>query len=131
MGVKGLMGLLQRFAPGAVALRPPEFYVNKRIAIDASCYLHRFVYGKEQWPKTPQHIAGFYSLALLCQQHRMLPTFVFDGELRVHEKKRELEKRNLEKIKDTCSLKFHQERATMLKALSETLTRIGCMQTSP
>ncbi|CAG8736736.1 3237_t:CDS:1, partial [Racocetra fulgida] len=102
MGVKRLNSLLKRYAPDSIAQKTLDQYKHKRLAIDGSIYLRKFVYGikatnsqGEMHPYT--HILGFYRMTLLLKQNNITPIFVFDGKTRIKEKSKELIRRNLAK----------------------------------
>ncbi|RUS21947.1 PIN domain-like protein [Endogone sp. FLAS-F59071] len=121
MGVRNLTKLLQRFAPSAIILRDPSELRGKRVAVDASCHLNRFIFGDDPHPH--RHLLGFYSLALYCRQHDIKPVFVFDGGTRVPEKKRELERRDRERHKVDMSLELSKERKARLEEWIASLDR--------
>jgi flap endonuclease-1 len=94
MGIKGLMPLIQEFAPGAVReLQGPEAYTGRIVAIDASMSLYQFLiairgHGREGGPATvltnsegeqTSHIQGMFNRTIKLLESGVKPVYVFDG----------------------------------------------------
>ena len=78
MGVKGLWSLVE---PVAQPVRL-ETLTNKRLAVDASIWLHQFLKAmrdKEGNPLRGAHIVGFFRRICKLMFYGVKPVFVFDG----------------------------------------------------
>ncbi|KAG0264407.1 Elongation of fatty acids protein 2 [Mortierella polycephala] len=106
MGVKGLTRLLQKLAPQAVNLHQISHYKGKTLAVDVSCFLHRFIYGADPHPARVQR--GVYRLCAYLHFHEITPIFVFDGPGRIIEKEREILRRKA--MKEKAKKAFHLEK---------------------
>ncbi|CAG8633873.1 11071_t:CDS:2 [Acaulospora morrowiae] len=98
MGVKNLAPLLKRYAPDSLAQRNIDHYRNKRLAIDGSLFLRKFVYGLRVTDKNGlehpyPHILGFYCMTLFLNENNIIPIYVFDGKTRLKEKRKEIARR--------------------------------------
>ncbi|OAD79927.1 hypothetical protein PHYBLDRAFT_162979 [Phycomyces blakesleeanus NRRL 1555(-)] len=115
MGVRGLTGLLARFAPKSIQTVNANELAHQTVAIDASCNLSKFIYGDEPHPH--KHIFGFFMLARFCEINNIKPIFIFDGASRIPAKKLELDRRDRARNKVDHSLLFEVERNLRLDAL--------------
>jgi flap endonuclease-1 len=95
MGIKGLMPLIQEFAPGAVReLQGPESYTGRIVAIDASMSLYQFLIAIRghgaggHGPATvltnsegeqTSHIQGMFNRTIKLLESGVKPVYVFDG----------------------------------------------------
>ena len=95
MGIKGLMPLIQEFAPGAVReLQGPEAYTGRIVAIDASMSLYQFLiairgHGREGGPATvltnsegeqTSHIQGMFNRTIKLLESGVKPVYAsLDG----------------------------------------------------
>ncbi|RKO92722.1 XPG N-terminal domain-containing protein, partial [Blyttiomyces helicus] len=78
MGVKGLWSLVE---PSARPVRL-ETLAGKRLAVDASIWLHQFLKAmrdKEGNPLRGAHIQGFFRRICKLLYYGVKPVFVFDG----------------------------------------------------
>ncbi|CAG8762445.1 12265_t:CDS:1, partial [Cetraspora pellucida] len=108
-------------------------YKHKRLAIDGSIYLRKFVYGikatnnqGEVHPYT--HILGFYRMTVLLKQNNITPIFVFDGKTRIKEKSKELiRRRNLAK-KTLEVLKFEEIRNERIEKWKSVVNKMEKMK---
>ncbi|RKP27570.1 PIN domain-like protein, partial [Syncephalis pseudoplumigaleata] len=124
MGVRDLTRLLQRFAPTAIKEHHPHHYRGWSVAIDASLYLHRFVYAGQLQYAYP-HVVGFYGLCRHLRAWKMRPVFVFDGEQRAEAKERESERRRRLKDQTERELYASHGRAQRLERLVHLLKRVA------
>ncbi|KAI9026403.1 PIN domain-like protein [Phycomyces nitens] len=115
MGIRGLTGLLTRFAPNSIRTVNANELAHQTVAFDASCNLSKFVYGDEPHPH--RHIFGFFMLARFCEINKIKPIFIFDGASRIPAKKLELDKRARVRHKTNHSLLFEMERSVRLDTL--------------
>ncbi|KAI9595552.1 PIN domain-like protein [Syncephalis fuscata] len=129
MGVRDLTRLLQRFAPTAINEHHAHRYRGWSVAIDASLYIHRFVYAGHLQYAYP-HVVGFYGLCRHLQAWKIRPIFVFDGEQRAETKLRESERRR--RLKDQTERELHmaRERAERLNRLSVLMNDIDRLNES-
>ncbi|RKP01465.1 hypothetical protein CXG81DRAFT_1343, partial [Caulochytrium protostelioides] len=80
MGVKGLWSLVE---PVARPVRM-ETLQNKRLAVDASIWLHQFLAAMRDGEGNAlhgAHIVGFFRRICKLLFHGILPVFVFDGDV--------------------------------------------------
>ncbi|KAG0229441.1 Elongation of fatty acids protein 2 [Actinomortierella wolfii] len=115
MGIKGFTNLLREFAPDAVKPRTIGYFRGKTLAIDVSCFLNRFIYGPDPHPARVQQ--GLYKLAIQLDQYNIKPVFVFDGRVRISEKQRETQKRELAKLKIRQSFQLERNRKSRLREI--------------
>ncbi|KAI8055454.1 PIN domain-like protein [Syncephalis plumigaleata] len=129
MGVRDLTRLLQRFAPNAIKENRPHYYRGWPVAIDASLYLHRFVYAGHLQYAYP-HVVGFYGLCRHLQAWKMRPIFVFDGEQRAESKQRESERRQRLKNQTERELYVSKARAERLERLAGLVADVNQLDTA-
>lgn len=95
MGVKGLITLIERFAPSAIKISDIKTYSSHfddkyvNLAIDASMQLYRFLAAmisedkfeglKREDGKVVSHILGVIKMTHMMIKNNMIPTWVFDG----------------------------------------------------
>lgn len=94
MGIKGLMGLINEAAPGAVKEIAIESYTGRVVAIDASMSLYQFliairsvgeggaassVLTNAEGEQT-SHIQGMFNRTIRLLQAGVKPIYVFDGK---------------------------------------------------
>ncbi|KAI8354982.1 hypothetical protein B0O80DRAFT_450307 [Mortierella sp. GBAus27b] len=127
MGVRGLTALLQKLAPSAVTTQNISHYKGKTLAVDASCYLNRFIYGLDPHPARVQR--GIYRLCVYLQLHGIKPVFVFDGPGRIIEKQREAQRRRILKEKAERSFQLEKVRKSRLKGLQGSTELLHGMST--
>jgi 5'-3' exonuclease len=123
MGVRNLTALLRRYAPEALAERRAHQYRAWPVAIDATLFMHRFVYANRLEQPYP-HVEGFYDLCRHLRAWKMRPVFVFDGEERAEAKARESERRGRLKEQAERELLFARQRATRLEKLSYAISHL-------
>src|SRR5436305_7657961 len=96
MGVKNLTKLLQRYAPNSIKPKPINDYQNKTLVLDGSIFLRKFVYGFSMDKEISHpHIHGFYKLTIFLKQNNIKSIFIFDGNKRRKEKRKENARRRL------------------------------------
>ena len=94
MGIKGLMGVINEHAPGAVKELVIEGYTGRVVAIDASMSLYQFLIairhqGEGGAPSSvltnaegeqTSHIQGMFNRTIRLLQAGVRPVYVFDGK---------------------------------------------------
>ena len=98
MGIRSLNTLIKKYAPESVTEKSIKQYSGKKIAIDCSILIYKYVHmSKVQ----NSHIIGFASRINYYLKNNVLPIFVFDGTP-PDAKKNVLQKRqnNRKKIED-------------------------------
>ena len=111
MGVKGLGKFVSKYS----VERKLSFYEGKRVAIDTSIYLYKFM-----WNSTPkQFLSKFHNQIKKFEQNKIKPVYVFDGKP-PEEKQGVIDKRhttkvikitgedifNLQKLFDSCGVSY-------------------------
>lgn len=98
MGIRSLNTIIKKYSPLAIVEKPIEFYNGRKMAIDCSILIYKYVH----MSKIPNsHIVGFANRINFYLKHDILPVFVFDG-VPPAAKKDVLQKRqnNRQKIQD-------------------------------
>lgn len=140
MGVKSFIPFLERYAPNALVSRSFEHYTEKKIAVDTSIFLSKFLSSgvlSQCYPGT-SHLYGIYYLARFLlggnvfgledrntptrqrksakRSFRTLPVFVFDGTQRCEAKQLfELERRAEVRQRNTVQLECEQNRLSLME----------------
>lgn len=73
MGVKELNPYLRENVAGGIAEVPLEQFRGKRVAIDASIYLYKFLYKNERF------LEGFFQQVFRLKTNGLTPIYIFDG----------------------------------------------------
>lgn len=81
MGIRNLNSFLQKNASNAISSIPLRDLSGKKIAVDVSIYMYKFLYHNSL-------IENFYLMLSIFRSHNITPIFVFDGK--APEEKREL-----------------------------------------
>ena len=98
MGIRSLNTVIKKYAAESIKENPIKHYSGKKIAIDCSILIYKYVH----MSKVPNsHIIGFANRINYYIKHDILPVFVFDGTP-PDAKKNVLQKRqnNRKKIQD-------------------------------
>lgn len=98
MGIRNLNTIIKKYSPSATVDKPIENYSGKKMAIDCSILIYKYVH----MSKIPNsHIIGFANRINFYLKYNILPVFVFDG-VPPDAKKNVLQKRqsNRQKIQD-------------------------------
>jgi flap endonuclease-1 len=74
MGIKNLNTIIKRYAPNSITNRRISDYTNKKIAIDLSIYLYKFLYNNGN------HISGLVKQISQLLKYRILPIYILDGK---------------------------------------------------
>lgn len=92
MGISGLTSLLKQCSPSSIAIKSLAQYKNKKIAIDTSLFMHKFMYSYGNL------INGFFHQIYHLRSYHIQPVYVFDGKP-PQEKQNVLAKRKQAKVK--------------------------------
>ena len=109
MGIKGLTTILKKFAPQSIREIKLGTLYNKRIAIDTSLFIHKFLYSYNNI------IYGFFLQVYHLRRRNIEPLYIFDGKP-PKEKSQVIQQRKDNQIKITnkiCNLELE------LKTLNE------------
>ena len=94
MGIKGLTSILKKFAPHSIQQVKLGTLYNKKIAIDTSLFIHKFLYSYSNI------IHGFFLQIYHLRRRHIEPVYIFDGKP-PKEKKNVIEQRKNNQIKIT------------------------------
>lgn len=108
MGIRGLMTLIKRKAPGAISYDSYESFRGKKIAVDSSILLYKYKFFCIKGDKNA-HIKGFMKKTLKFLQFGITPVFVFDGKP-PEEKSYALNRRSTRKSKIIEKITFLEEK---------------------
>ena len=95
MGIKNLFTTLRGQNQDLFVESDFAQYCDSKIAVDASCYIHRYVHVR---PEQREWLIPFANLIFALRRANVHPVFVYDGKPPV-EKKNEIEKRKNEREK--------------------------------
>jgi flap endonuclease-1 len=105
MGIRSLNTLIKKYSPESIAENNVDFYSGKKVAIDCSILIYKYVHMQ----KVPNsHIIGFANRVNYYLKNNILPVFVFDGtppdaKKNVLQKRQNIRKKIQDKI-DDCKL---------------------------
>ncbi|KAJ3293348.1 Elongation of fatty acids protein 2 [Borealophlyctis nickersoniae] len=137
MGIKSLKSSLSRFAKGSTKWRPIADFAGRRVAIDASIYLYRYL---RYYPKAYQipaqypppefkaHIYGLHTFVTRLLQYGIKPILVFDNggsEARNLAKQVERERRAKRHAAMSTRIKQEMRRVDRLESLKEILEKVS------
>lgn len=108
MGIRGLMTLIKRKAPGSISYDSYESFRGKKIAVDSSILLYKYKFFCIKGDKNA-HIKGFMKKTLKFLQFGITPVFVFDGKP-PEEKSYALNRRSTRKSKIIEKIAFLEEK---------------------
>lgn len=117
MGVKGLTGLLNRFAPASIHMPTARDISGMVLAIDTNIFIQRFFRGS-QGSLGARHMEGMRGMCRYIGSLDITPIFVFDGEQRLEAKAGELLKRRDRKLKLQNEFEIEQARAQRIEKLT-------------
>ena len=118
MGIKHLNNLIQTNAPNSLKKIHFNELSGKKIVVDISIYLYRFV-------SEDVLLENLYLMISLFRNYNIIPLFIFDGKPPI-EKKEELKKRKL--IKKEAEDKFNQLQVNILDDTTKTQEEINNIQ---
>ena len=73
MGIKDLNSFLKLKVPNSITEKQLSCYYGKRVAIDTSIFLYKFVY------KNDRYLEGFFQQIYRLVTNGIIPVYVFDG----------------------------------------------------
>ncbi|KAJ2851264.1 hypothetical protein IWW36_001285 [Coemansia brasiliensis] len=117
MGVRRLMSLLARFAPGSISMPKERDLAGQTMAIDSNIFIQRFFRGTDGGADQQRHLRGIYNLAKYLMSIQVTPLFVFDGRMRALGKENEMLKRKGERIRALQQLDAERERARRVSVM--------------
>ena len=74
MGINGLTSLLKKVSPNSILIKKLYHYTGKRVAIDTSLFMHKFMYSYGNL------IIGFFDQIYHLRRRGIRPIYVFDGK---------------------------------------------------
>ena len=74
MGIKNLKIILDRFAKNSVVMRHLSYYTNKKLAIDTSIFLYKYMYNFSSC------YTGFIQQLVKLRRFGIIPVYIFDGK---------------------------------------------------
>ncbi|KAF5311726.1 hypothetical protein D9611_009458 [Ephemerocybe angulata] len=89
MGIKGLTGLLNEHAPGAIKEHEIKTLFGRKVAIDASMSIYQFLIAVRQRDgemltndagETTSHLMGLFYRTIRIVENGIKPAYVFDGK---------------------------------------------------
>ncbi|KAJ1741938.1 hypothetical protein LPJ79_003231 [Coemansia sp. RSA 1821] len=111
MGVRRLMSLLARFAPGSISMPKERDLAGQTMAIDSNIFVQRFFRGTDGGCDERRHLRGIYNLTKYLVSMQVTPLFVFDGQMRASGKEIEMVKRKEERMRILQQLEAERQRA--------------------
>ncbi|KAJ2449805.1 hypothetical protein EV183_004685 [Coemansia sp. RSA 2336] len=117
MGVRRLMSLLTRFAPGSISMPKERDLAGQTMAIDSNIFVQRFFRGSDGGTDEQRHLRGMYNLAKYLTAIRVTPLFVFDGQVRASGKESEMAKRGEERMRIQQQLDVERRRAQRIATM--------------
>ncbi len=74
MGINGLTSLLKKVSPNSIKVKKLYDYTGKKIAIDTSLFMHKFMYSYGNL------ITGFFDQIYHLRRRGITPIYIFDGK---------------------------------------------------
>jgi flap endonuclease-1 len=129
MGIKNLKVVLDRFAKNSVVMKHLSNYSGKKLAIDTSIFIYKYIYNYENF------YIGFIQQIIKLKKFGIIPVYIFDGKppveksetikqrkekkMQYQSRKNEIEdimdvkKKRVEEIENTKEEKTEEERVKM------------------
>ncbi len=114
MGITSLKTLI----PECAVTKSIQQFKNKRVLVDASIYLYRFIYRSPKVEECTKFVIdGFLQQLRIFKKHDIIPVYVFDGMATANKKVLEERKRQREKVQAKANV-MKQEIFGMEKQLA-------------
>lgn len=127
MGVRGLTGLLTRFAPNAIEMHPLAAFSGSRLAIDGTLLLQQALFRPHAVIETfpHRHMHSFFHLSKRLESLDILPIFIFDDpSFAWPQKERERRRRRAARDLNLTRLQLEVSRADRIKQLTRVSEQI-------